>query len=256
MEFPLVHVGAPTLGPFPLLTNLLVYEEDIFTTITNTALLVKSFKETVESRIEIGDIEGVDDETLDKLLDSLQVAISIASNTANSERRDPPPHTLLRSTTEATLAKFPEGSDERFIGGNEFQEGSNVHEASGSDSLKLTGLPPNTAPITAHPQPLAAPQQTNLPDPIGALLAIDIQPSARDHLPQPIPGNILNDWPSSALSSSSDPPLDQVLAWDPEWDQLFPNDPYFLLNGSISGIEHQDSAGGPKTDFDYGERMY
>lgn len=65
--------------------------------LTNTELLIKSFKETVESRIELGDIEGVDDETLDKLMESLQVAISIASS-SNQQQRDHLRQKLLHAT--------------------------------------------------------------------------------------------------------------------------------------------------------------
>lgn len=65
--------------------------------LTNTELLIKSFKETVESRIELGDIEGIDDETLDKLMESLQVAISIASS-SNQQQRDHLRQKLLHAT--------------------------------------------------------------------------------------------------------------------------------------------------------------
>lgn len=70
--------------------------------LTNTELLIKSFKETVESRIDLGDIEGVDDETLDKLMESLQVAISIASN-SNQQERDHLRQKLLRATLPPEL---------------------------------------------------------------------------------------------------------------------------------------------------------
>jgi hypothetical protein len=50
------------------LANFQVYDDDLLISLTNTDLLLKSFKETVESGIESGDIEGIEDETLDRLL--------------------------------------------------------------------------------------------------------------------------------------------------------------------------------------------
>ena len=67
--------------------------------LTNTELLVKSFKETVDLRIESGDIEGIDDETLDKLQDSLRVAISVAA-ISNKQQRD----LLRRRLLDSSLA--------------------------------------------------------------------------------------------------------------------------------------------------------
>jgi hypothetical protein len=67
--------------------------------LTNTELLVKSFKETVDLRIESGDIEGIDDETLDKLQDSLWVAISVAA-ISNKQQRD----LLRRRLLDSSLA--------------------------------------------------------------------------------------------------------------------------------------------------------
>ena len=37
-----------------------VYDVDAFMSLTNTELLVQSFKETVDLRIESGEIEGID----------------------------------------------------------------------------------------------------------------------------------------------------------------------------------------------------
>jgi hypothetical protein len=50
--------------------------------------LVETFKETVELRIESGDIEGICDKTMDKLLTSLLMAIAV---TSSSNRQHPGP---------------------------------------------------------------------------------------------------------------------------------------------------------------------
>src|SRR5271156_3605550 len=76
---------------------LKVYDDESVMSLTNTKVLIKSFKETVESRIELGDIEGVDDEALDKLMESLRLAISIASS-SNQQQRDILRQELLHAT--------------------------------------------------------------------------------------------------------------------------------------------------------------
>jgi hypothetical protein len=54
--------------------------------LTNIELLVQCYKETLESGIEFGDIEDIDDTALSKLLESLRVAISHASDINQSKR--------------------------------------------------------------------------------------------------------------------------------------------------------------------------
>lgn len=46
---------------------------------TKTGRLIKTFKETVKSRIETGEIEWIDDETLEKLQECLRTAIQTSS---------------------------------------------------------------------------------------------------------------------------------------------------------------------------------
>jgi hypothetical protein len=83
--------------------------------LTNTELLVKSFEETVDLRSESGDIEGIDGEMLDKLKDSLRVAISVAA-ISNKQKRDLSRRRLL----DSSLAPAESGSPQA-ISGDPFQ---------------------------------------------------------------------------------------------------------------------------------------
>jgi hypothetical protein len=46
---------------------------------TNAELLVKYFKEMVESGVRLGNIEDIEDENLEKLLEYLRLTMNIAS---------------------------------------------------------------------------------------------------------------------------------------------------------------------------------
>ncbi len=82
--------------------------------LTNTELLVKSFKETVELALVNGDIDGIDDETLDYLLGSLRVAISVSSS-SNRQQRDLLRRRLLNATLKTVAPASSKVASDRII---------------------------------------------------------------------------------------------------------------------------------------------
>jgi len=77
---------------------------------TNTELLVRSFKETVDLRIESNDIEGIDEDTLNKILESLRLAISVAS-ASSQEQRDLLRRRALTSTSNTGSLQSSQNSN-------------------------------------------------------------------------------------------------------------------------------------------------
>jgi hypothetical protein len=95
--------------------------------LTNTELLVRSFKETTNLRIESSDIEVIDEETLDNLLDSLRIAISVAS-ARNQEQRDLLRRRLLNSTLYTGTSHTPQNSTAELTTGIVAQESTSQLE--------------------------------------------------------------------------------------------------------------------------------
>jgi hypothetical protein len=111
--------------------------------LTNTELLVKSFKETVDLRIESGDIEGIDDETLDKLQDSLRVAISVAA-ISNKPQRD----LLRRGLLNSSLAPGESGPSQT-ISEDPFQE----QVALPKNNMPISKQSTTSSPTESHQNP-------------------------------------------------------------------------------------------------------
>jgi hypothetical protein len=87
LKSPRVHVGASLLALFIFLIDIPVYDDDVVVSLPNTELLVISFREMVESRIEAGDIDSIDHVNLEKLLDTLRGAITVATRTIKQQQR-------------------------------------------------------------------------------------------------------------------------------------------------------------------------
>jgi hypothetical protein len=72
---------------FISLIDIPVYDDDVVVSLPNTELLVISFREMVESRIEAGDIDSIGHVNLEKLLDTLRGAITVATRTIKQQQR-------------------------------------------------------------------------------------------------------------------------------------------------------------------------
>jgi hypothetical protein len=105
----------------------------MFLSTTNTELLLKSFKETVDLKIELGDIEDINEETFDQLLGSLRLAISVAS-ASNQEQRNLMRRRLLNSTSNPGTLPSSQIFDEKNTGGFAIQEAT----AGPEDPLPIT----------------------------------------------------------------------------------------------------------------------
>jgi hypothetical protein len=127
---------------------LQVYDDDdVFLSLTNTELLVKSFKETVDLKIELGDIEDINDETFDKLLNSLRLAISVAS-ASNQEQRDLLRRRFLNSTLKSGTSHSSQNSNTKNTSGIAIQGAT----AGPEDPLPITDLY-SASPIREYSPP-------------------------------------------------------------------------------------------------------
>jgi hypothetical protein len=215
--------------------------------LTNTGLLLKSFKETVESGIELGDIEGIDDETLDKLLEFLRTAISTAS------KSDQKPRTMLRSSLDPDLQPEVFDSRARFRAWSP----SSLSETQ-FDQVSKRNLPMETqqamlqppaaqkqAPMMYVPaQTTAATSMAQTPEWMSYGMQIPSGIQSTSHPPEP--GNVFTDMPFIHGNDLSGGGWDQ---WDPFWQ----NSSMVSLNSGTSMVRTQFPNGGQTTtEFDFG----
>jgi hypothetical protein len=189
------------------LIRLQVYDDDAFMSLTNTELLVEAFKDTVEFGLEIGEIEGIDDETLDKLMEMLRVAVSIASS-SSQQQRDMLRQRLLSSTLRPGLSTSAVASNEGVRSGNVLQEQPDVQ-----------------ADLPVHDfAPMGQQQQVvESHNPTGTASAMDIRFCTQNQSQQAVLGKHLTTAAFVNGQSFSGAAWDQVVEWnaDAEWDKLF-----------------------------------
>jgi len=111
----------------------LVYDESQEIFLSNTALLIRTFKEVVNASVQRGEIEGITDENLEKLQKCLEVAITRATRDSNDrpsilplQTQDPlpeelPPSNMLDPVQDRTAwygldTQFQEDPFENIIG--------------------------------------------------------------------------------------------------------------------------------------------
>jgi hypothetical protein len=167
--------------------------------LTNTELLIKLFGETVESRIDTGDILGVNDETLDKLRDSLRVAISIASNRNRREllERKPLASTLPEACNDVSMSENPSQS-----------------QLDGQTAL--SSFAPNTLPNAISSAPIGGQQHVEGHDLNAAATSTGVLPTTQSQFLQLISGGastplLSGEWPdfgSEAWVDMTESPTD------------------------------------------------
>lgn len=101
----------------------------------NTELLIISFKEMVESRIEAGDIDSIDHVNLEKLLDTLRGAITVATRTTKQQQR---PGELPSPAQKVSVAMVSQNAS---LEGSTLTEDTMLDPNSGSLSKELTVTP-------------------------------------------------------------------------------------------------------------------
>lgn len=211
----------------------------------------------MESGIELGDIEGIDDETLDKLLEFLRAAICIASKSNQK------PRTMLRrSSLRSDLQPEVLDSRARFSTWS-----SSSPSETQFDQVSQRNLPMETQQAMLQP-PAAQKQAPRMYVPAQTTAATSIAQTTewtRDgmQIPSgiqstshpPEPGNALIGIPFKHGHDLSGGGWDQFyLEWDPPWDQLWQNSSMVSLDSGTSVVPTQFPNGGQTTTtgFDFG----
>jgi hypothetical protein len=99
--------------PTAVQTNSLriVYEEPQDSIPSNTSLLIRTFKDVVEAGVQNGEIDGITDESLEKLQKYLRTAISRATedmrDALDTVRPSQQPEELVPAATVEGMTQFP-----------------------------------------------------------------------------------------------------------------------------------------------------
>ncbi|KAH7327062.1 hypothetical protein BKA65DRAFT_480782 [Rhexocercosporidium sp. MPI-PUGE-AT-0058] len=145
----------------------LIYDNETSMSVTKTSRLVKTFKETVETCIEAGEIEGINEDTLEKLQECLRTAIKTSSRNSQETLGHQAPSTStslqslqVRESTVETPTAFASAiilqqafNDSSALERHDHNDliGPPVSDYMSRDFLEAQQFPPNFS--SSHRQP-------------------------------------------------------------------------------------------------------